>query len=177
MKGLDAFLSTFGDVTVAQIVTLLLAGIFLYAVYKKVSDYIIARHEAEEAKDAQIKEALEGVRKYPEYRQQSIKIQELLENEIQELRIAQQESAARLMKMEEENKRRERNKLRDRLLQNYRYYTNKETNPTQSWTQMEAEAFWEMFSDYEQAGGNGYMHSEVLPAMERLLVVETGVHK
>ena len=37
---------------------------------------------------------------------------------------------------------------------------------------MEAEAFWEMFKDYEEAGGNGYMRSTVMPEMERLIVVE-----
>jgi chloramphenicol 3-O-phosphotransferase len=65
--------------------------------------------------------------------------------------------------------------LRDRLLQNFRYYTNIETNPSQTWTRMEAEAFWEMFKDYEEAGGNGYMHSNVRPEMERLIVVEVGM--
>ena len=39
---------------------------------------------------------------------------------------------------------------------------------------MESEAFWELFREYEDAGGNGYMHTEVLPAMELLTVVEPG---
>lgn len=37
---------------------------------------------------------------------------------------------------------------------------------------MEAEAFWELFSDYEEAGGNGYMHTVVQPAMNRLTVID-----
>ena len=53
-------------------------------------------------------------------------------------------------------------------MQNYRYYVRAETNPSHSWTQMESEAFWELFREYEEAGGNGYMHTEVLPAMELL---------
>ena len=76
------------------------------------------------------------------------------------------------MQMQEENNRRERNKLRDRLLQSHRYYTNPKLNPNQSWTAMEAEAFWELFRDYEDAGGNGYVHSVVQPAMEQLTVIE-----
>ena len=63
--------------------------------------------------------------------------------------------------MENDLKRRERNKLRARLLQSYRFYTNPERNPSQSWTRMEAEAFWELFRDYEDANGNGYIHTEV----------------
>lgn len=59
-------------------------------------------------------------------------------------------------------------------MQNYRYYVNAETNPSHSWTKMESEAFWELFREYEDAGGNGYMHTEVLPAMELLTVVEPG---
>lgn len=39
---------------------------------------------------------------------------------------------------------------------------------------MEAEAFWELFRDYEDAGGDGYVHTEVQPAMERLTVLEVG---
>ncbi len=81
---------------------------------------------------------------------------------------------ARLESMEEANKRRECNKLRDRLLQSYRYYTNADVNPSLSWTRMEAEAFWGLFRDYEEVGGNGYMHTVVQPAMEKLRVRECG---
>lgn len=81
---------------------------------------------------------------------------------------------ARLETMEETNKRRECNKLRDRLLQSYRYYTNINTNPSQAWSSMEAEAFWGLFRDYEEAGGNGYMHSVVQPAMAALRVHDLG---
>ena len=128
-------------------------------------DHLIKVHESEKKRDEQLHEALEAVRKYPEYRRKS---------EIQALRKSQEENMERLVAMEELTKRRERNKLRDRLLQNYRFYTNPETNPNMSWTRMESEAFWELFRDYEDAGGNGYVHTEVLPAMERLTVIEVG---
>ena len=76
------------------------------------------------------------------------------------------------MLIEEQNRRRERNKLRDRLLQSYRHYTSKDINPSQSWTKMEAKAFWELIRDYEDAGGNGYIHTVVQPAMECLHIIE-----
>ena len=170
--GFEAFLSTFGDITVLHIVEIILAGVFLVFVYKKLKEYLIKKHEAEVLRDKQLKEALDAVRKYPEYRKQSIDIQHLLESEIQELRKAQEANTEKLMQIEEATIRRERNKIRDRLLQNYRYYTNLEANPSRSWTRMEAEAFWEMFHDYEDAGGDGYMHTEVQPEMERLTIVE-----
>ena len=37
---------------------------------------------------------------------------------------------------------------------------------------MEAEAFWELFKDYEDVDGDGYVHSEVQPAMNLLEVIE-----
>lgn len=172
LKGLDEFLTLFGSVTLADLVVVLLACAFLYSVYKKVRDYFIKKHDIEVRKEAQLQEALTAARKYPEYRQQSIEIQKLLQGEIAELRAMVEEDKERLARMEERDERRERNKLRDMLLQNYRYYTNKEQNPSQSWSKMEAEAFWELFRDYEDLGGNGYMHTEVLPEMERLAVVD-----
>ena len=197
MKGLDEFLELFGGFTIAQLVTVILAFVFMYCIYQLVKKYFDdkskaqnEREQAEKKRDADLKEALDAVRKYPEYRKQSIQIQQLLENEIQEtrqqslkiqalleqeiqeLRVMIQDDKDRLVNIEEQERRRECNKLRDMLLQNYRYYTNKERNPSQSWTQMEAEAFWELFRDYEDLGGDGYMHTEVQPAMERLIVID-----
>lgn len=197
LKGLDEFLLLFGGITVSQIVAVICAFVFMFMIYKQVKKYFDGkikeqnnRIEAEKKRDADIQEALIAVRKYPEYRQQSIKIQELLEGEIQEtrkqsvkvqelleeeiqeLRVMIQDDKERIVRVEEHEKRRECNKLRDILLQNYRYYTNKEKNPSQSWTEMEAEAFWELFRDYEELGGNGYMHTVVQPEMERLIVIE-----
>jgi hypothetical protein len=181
LTGLDEFLDVCGDITVSQIVTGIFVLIFMFFIYKQVKKYFDEKIKAhnermqmEKQRDADIQEALVAVRKYPEYRQQSIKIQELLEGEIQELRVMIQEDKERLARMEEQDRRRECNKLRDTLLQHYRYYTNKERNPHQTWTQMEAEAFWELFSDYEDLGGNGHMHTVVQPEMERLIVVNIG---
>lgn len=181
MQGLEQFLKIFGGITISQIVTVLFAISFMVLIYRKIKKYIDdkikaqnERIEIERQRDKDIQEALRAVRKYPEYRQQSIKIQELLEGEIQELRVMIQEDKERLARMEKQDQRRECNKLRDILLQNYRYYTNKEKNPSQSWTTMEAEAFWELFKDYEELGGDGYMHTDVQPEMQRLIVVNVG---
>jgi len=172
LTGFDEFIDTFGNITIGNVVTAILASVFLGLTYRKIRDYLIKKYEAEKEKDKQLKEALDSVRKYPEYRQQSIRIQEKLENEIQELRKAQEANTNRLVKMEEDSQRRERNKLRDRLLQNYRYYTSKEHNPMQAWTHMESETFWECFGDYERMNGNGYMHTVVQPEMNLLTIVE-----
>ena len=172
MTGLEEFLKTFGDLTVANVIYIIMSIIFLVFIYRKFSDYLIKRHDAEEEKDKQVKEALEAVSKYPEYRRQSVEIQQKLESEMQEIRNAIEGHTKRLEKMENDSKKREINKLRNTLLQNYKYYTDKTKNPLQAWTKMESEAFWDLFGDYEDMGGNGYMHTEVQPTMQLLTVVE-----
>ena len=37
-----------------------------------------------------------------------------------------------------------------------------------AWSEMEADAFWKIFKDYEDLEGDGYVHSEVQPAMNGL---------
>lgn len=168
----QSFIDAFGNITVLDVAIFIAAIVFLILCYRKVKDYLIAKHDADKLRDEQLKEALTAVRKYPEYRKQSIQIQHELEDENCAVRKDIQALTKRIEKMEEDTKRRERNKIRDRLLQNYRYYTNTETNPTQSWSRMEADAFWELFKEYEENGGDGYMHSEVQPAMNKLTIVE-----
>lgn len=168
----DAFLEVFGNLMVTDVVRILLALGFMVYIGKKVNAYLIKRHDIEEKKNAQLKKVLDAVEKYPEYRRQSVEIQEKLEEQIQGLRKFQQESIQRLDKMEVDTKRRERNKCRDTLLQNFRYFTSKEKNPMQAWTRMEAEAFWELFHDYQDMEGNGYVHTEVQPRMNLLEIIE-----
>lgn len=174
LTGFEEFKAVFGSITVLDVTMLVLAIVFCYLVYRKVSKYLIERYEAGKEKDKQLKTALDAVSKYPEYRAQSIRIQEELQNEIEKLRGAQAEQTARLKQMEDNQTRSERNRLRDRLLQSYRYYTDPTCNPAGVWNSMEAEAFWEMFSEYEDRGGNGYIHTVVQPAMNLLRVVEIG---
>lgn len=181
MKYLDQFLSVFGDVTLSELIKFVFAFLFLWAIYKEVKKFNDAkleerRRELEEKKKykTKIDESWEITQKYPLYHQESIDIRDGLKREIQEMREYFSAMMDRFDLMEEQNKKRECSKLRDMLLRNYRYYTNIHQNPSQSWTRMEAEAFWELFREYEDAGGNGYMHTVVQPEMERLLIIEVG---
>ena len=58
--------------------------------------------------------------------------------------------------------------MQDRLVQMYRYYTSPEHNG--EWNEVEEDTFWKLFRDYENRGGNGYMHQIVEPAMRKLVV-------
>ena len=186
MAGLDQFLQVFGNLTLSTVVVVILALFFCYKGYKQFTKFLeekkniaIQKHEADKEKDEQLKIALEEVSKYPQYREQSRKIQQSFRDEIDELKIAQnnlsdkqEEIHQTLVDMKATIDKRERNKLRDRLLQMYRYYTSEKTNPNHTITRMEHEAFWELFGDYEEAGGDGYMHTVVQPEMNKLDVID-----
>ena len=181
MKYLDEFLTVFGDVTLGQLTMVILSFLFLFGIYKEFKKYNDAKINEQQKRDEEekmfkkkIEDSYNITQKYPAYHQESIEIRAALRNEIQEIRDAMQTIMKRFEEIEEQNKKRECSKLRDMLLQNYRYYTNAQQNPSQSWTRMESEAFWELFEEYEEAGGNGYMHTVVQPEMERLIIVEVG---
>lgn len=186
MTGLEEFETLFGDVTIATLIELAVVIAFMAKIYKKVKGYIDerkadwlkeerakeAKEKAEQERDRKLDAALAAIDKYPEYRAQSIRVQKELEQKIGELKKSQDANTKKLHQMEETQMRESRNRLRDTLLERYRYYTDASRNPSQSWTSMESEAFWELFGDYERAGGDGYMHTEVQPAMNRLHVVD-----
>lgn len=190
MTGLEEFEALFGNVTVASLVELGLVAVFLVKIWRKVKEYLDRRNEdwlaeekakearekADEERDQKPDKALAAIDKYPEYRAQSLRVQKELEDKISELTKSQDANTKKLHEMEETQNRESRNRLRDILLERYRYYTDPVRNPSQSWTTMEAEAFRELFGDYERAGGDGYMHSVVQPAMNRLRIDDKGVN-
>ncbi len=166
MTGASEFQQLFGDATLWQVVELGLAIGFALTIYRKVKNFIIERHDVEQERDEKLATALDSISKYPEYRAQSLKIQDELRGEIAELRSSQQQTAQRLQKMDEEQRTLKRNELRDRLLEAYRYYTSKG-----AWNIMEADVFWELFRDYEKLGGDGFVHGTIEPAMRALPVL------
>lgn len=186
MIGLEQFLQIFGDFTVSKIITFVLAVLFCWKIYQQIRKFfdnkkeiLIKKYEEEKEKDKKLNMVLEEVNKYPEYREQSRRIQQAFREEIDGLKntqeilaASQQEMCTALKDMQEKNERRERNKLRDKLLQSYRYYTDKDKNPNQTWTRMESEAFWELFRDYEDMNGDGYMHTVVQPTMNLLKIID-----
>ena len=168
----ESFLKLAGNVTVEWVVIAVAAIIFLVKVYRKVEDYFSKKAIAEREKDTRIHQVIEQAEQYPKWRQQSIDIQQQFAKAINDLKDSQERQNARLEKMEKEGQQRELNKIRDRILQSYRYYTSVEKNPQKAWSAMEADAFWRMFGDYENLGGDGYVHSDVQPAMNSLVIIQ-----
>ena len=105
------------------------------------------------------------------YRQQSLQKQEQIDCQFVDLIDRLDSLTLLLERQHQETQEIKRNELREQLLKSYRYYTSKEKNPSQTWNEMEAEAFWHTYGDYEKLGGNGYMAAVVKPAMKLLTVV------
>lgn len=74
--------------------------------------------------------------------------------------------------MKETQEIRDRNKLRNIIIQSYKYYTDESRNPDKVISRMDRDTFFALVRDYEDAGGNDYVHSTVLPAMNALRIVE-----
>ena len=171
MTGMEQFIQLFGKVPVSEIVKLILAVVFIVIVYKKIKKYLINRYETEKASAEKINLALEQTKGFLEFKQNNADTLEHFQEEIDDLKDSQEHITHGLDTLQQTLDRRERNKIKDRLLQSYKYYTDINTNPTQSWTQMEADAFWDLFQDYEEAGGDGCMHTTVQPAMLMLKII------
>lgn len=124
-------------------------------------------------------DALEtSVNRYPEYRAQSLCIQQQLQeadNGILEVCKAIKDDVVANREMLDSRLRslesREKNALRDKIYAHWRNFTNLNLNPRQAWTDMEQHTFNELVRDYESLGGNDFVHKVILPDMSRLAVI------
>lgn len=168
MTGMDEFVDLFGTIALDKLIALILAFGFLIKIYGKVKEYFNARMEKEE----EIKESVKSIASLQQKQKTLDEELKLIQGRIEEVSAMNQQTYAFLTELKDSIEKRARNRLRDRLLQQYRYYTNLETNPDQTWTRMESDAFWASFNDYEESGGNGHMHTVVQPAMNKLKIIE-----
>lgn len=139
---------------------------------------------ANEERDRRIGVLEEEVGRYPIYREQSRQIQQQLENTDGEIldacKAIKEEVAANHAIMLDRLKRlenRDKNTLRSKILEEHRFFTDKIKNPMQAWSEMEHHSFFELVKDYEDLGGNDYVHSVVLPEMNRLDVILMSSHE
>ena len=139
---------------------------------------ICAIETREDELEDKVNEALDGVRQYPKYREQSRSIQVQLQ-EADKLILEtceriqagvdrnQQILDTRLDRLEK----RERNALRAKILDEYRLFADSNKNPMKAWSEMEHHSFFELVHDYEELGGNDYVHSVVIPEMNKLHII------
>lgn len=130
------------------------------------------------AKETRILSLEAAIDALPGYRAQSLQIQQQLQSTDREILVAltdiksgikenQNILNTRLDRLED----REKNAIRAKLLDEFRLFTDEHKNPMQAWSEMEHHAFFKLVKDYEALNGNDYVHSEVLPAMNRLEVI------
>lgn len=137
------------------------------------------KHLAEDAeRDRKIKLLEDAVNKYPAYREQSLQIQQQLkQSDVSILEVCnaiKEDVVANRAMLDERLKsleKREKNALREKILDLYRKFTDDVLNPMLAWTDMEHHAFFELVKDYEELGGNDYVHKVILPAMNDLDIV------
>lgn len=134
--------------------------------------------ETVEKMEERLAKVEEAVGHYPEYRAQSLQIQTQLkqtDNHILEvcdsIKSAVIANGERLDKRLGDLERREKNALRAKILDEYRFYTDERKNPMQAWSEMEHHSFFKLVEDYESLGGNDYVHGTIVPAMNELDVI------
>ena len=134
--------------------------------------------ETVEKMEERLAKVEEAVGHYPEYRAQSLQIQNQLEktdNHILEvcdsIKSAVIANGERIDKRLGDLERREKNALRAKILDEYRLYTDDRKNPMKAWSEMEHHSFFKLVEDYESLGGNDYVHGTIIPAMNELDVI------
>ena len=134
--------------------------------------------ETVEKMEERLAKVEEAVGHYPEYRAQSLQIQAQLkqtDNNILEvcdsIKSAVIANGERLDKRLGDLERREKNALRAKILDEYRFYTDERKNPMKAWSEMEHHSFFKLVEDYESLGGNDYVHGTIVPAMNELDVI------
>ena len=132
--------------------------------------------ERKQQKD-DIQEALDGVRALPNYRKQSLEIQNQLKDAddkiletCQKIQDGVNENHRILNERLDRLEDRERNALREKILHMHRMFTSVKRNPMQAWSEMERDSFNELIKDYESLNGNGHVHTVVIPDMNKLRV-------
>ena len=134
--------------------------------------------QADAERDAKIAALQIAVDALPGYRAQSLQIQQQLQStdvkildaltDIKDNMLTNREILnQRLDRLED----REKNAIRAKLMDEFRLFTDEHKNPMLAWSEMEHHAFFKLVADYEGLNGNDYVHSEVLPAMNKLEVI------
>lgn len=97
----------------------------------------------------------------------SIRHDEIIKNNLTALTKTVNGIADTLVYMQKKDNETELKKLKDSLVRYYNKYKNSD-----GWTKLEKDAFWDLFDDYEERGGDGYIHTIVEPVMRELKEID-----
>jgi hypothetical protein len=181
---LIAVLSSVGSIVLSLTVTMIFNKVVGWPKELKKQREEAKRREEKLQQDNQARDikiaALENViNALPGYRAQSLSIQAQLQNTDKEIlglcnniKDSVKENQDILNTRLDRLEKREKNTYRAKILDEYRLFTDERKNPMRAWSEMEQHAFTELVKDYEDLGGNDYVHSTVVPAMNELEVVK-----
>ena len=176
-------LGAVGSIILTLTVTLLFNRIVGWPKELKKQKEVATRRETQleqenKARDVKIAALEAAVSAIPGYRAQSLNMQAQLQNTDKEIislcstiKDSVKENQDILNTRLDRLEKREKNALRAKILDEYRLFTDESKNPMRAWSEMEHHAFFELVKDYEDLGGNDFVHSVVLPAMNTLEVV------
>lgn len=172
MFGLDEIQNTFGTMTVALLIEVVVAVVGILIAYRKLKDKIIGSYRERQQQQSAIDEALEGVRGIPDIQNQLKSADDKILKTCEKIQQGVNDNQKLLNDRLDRLENRERNDLRAKILDMHRLFTSKKRNPLQAWSEMERDAFNDLISDYEELNGNGHVHTVVIPDMHKLRVIQ-----
>lgn len=98
---------------------------------------------------------------------QSIRHDKMIRDDLAALNNTVTHIAVSLDEMKKKDNETKVKELKDTLINYYNKYRS-----VGEWSKLEKDAFWELFEDYEDRGGDGFMHSIVEPVMRELREIE-----
>lgn len=102
-------------------------------------------------------------RRHEESVRQSIRHDEMIKEDLSSLTDTVNGIASTLTDMQNKENETKLKELKGSLVRYYHKYKD-----TGEWSQLEKDAFWDLFGDYEARGGDGYVHSIIEPKMREL---------
>ena len=169
---MDYFLDTFGNIKFGSVIIFIAAVAFAIIIIVKCYKFLVGLHDKMQEKDETLTKVVQKTEELDGELKKISDTQMSIISSVKKISDSQEKLTEQITSFEKVMKTQSCNKLRDRIIQSYRYYTSVEKNPMKAWTEMEKDAFDRLFKDYEDLGGDGYIHSTVEPEMNSLEVID-----
>ena len=100
-----------------------------------------------------------------------LKLEQKVDTKIDGLQDTLDDIMKHLKEIDDDRKKRERNKAREELLQGHRMFCDVDKNPMKAWSQLEHDSWMARYEDYTECGGNGDMQRRIYPDMCDLMII------
>lgn len=190
---MEEFLKLFGNITILEVVEFIIAVSFFVTAFIKFIKFVNKKHDVEQQRTADIQEALAGARSVPKCQEHSklvhqelkteittvhdnledkiLKLEQKVDTKIDGLQDTLDGIMKHLQEIDDDRKKRERNRAREELLQGHRMFCDVDKNPLKAWSQLEHDSWMARYQDYLDCGGNGDMQNRIYPDMCDLMII------